>query len=72
MIIFLLLGFTPWLLLLTLGIAMYLTVVELLELRPLHYSYWAFWLLLVFLTHFVGYLILRGYSVYRRRTLTGP
>ena len=72
MIVFLLLGFTPWIMLLTLGIALYLTVIELLELRPLHYSYWAFWLLLVFLTHFVGYLILRGYSIYRRRTLAGP
>jgi hypothetical protein len=71
MIIFLLLGFTPWVLLLTLGIALYLTAIELKDL-DLHYSYWAFWLLLVFLTHFVGYLILRGYSFYRRRTLARP
>ena len=68
MIIFLLLGFTPWVLLLTLALALYLTAVELREL-DLHYSRWAFWLLLVFLTHFVGYLVLRGYSVYRRRAL---
>ena len=68
MIIFLLLGFTPWLLLLTLALALYLTAVELREL-DLHYSRWAFWLLLVFLTHFVGYLVLRGYSVYRRRAI---
>jgi hypothetical protein len=67
-IVFLLLGFTPWLLLLTLGLALYLTAIELREL-DLHYSRWAFWLLLVFLTHFVGYLVLRGYSVYRGRAL---
>jgi hypothetical protein len=67
-IVFLLLGFTPWILLLTLVIALYLTVIELREL-DLHYSRWAFWLLLVFLTHFVGYLALRGYAVYRRRAL---
>ena len=68
MIVFLLLGFTPWILLLTLLIALYLTALELREL-DLHYSRWAFWLLLVFLTHFVGYLVLRGYAVYRRRAL---
>jgi hypothetical protein len=67
-IVFLLLGFTPWILLLTLVIALYLTAIELREL-DLHYSRWAFWLLLVFLTHFVGYLVLRGYAVYRRRAL---
>lgn len=71
MIIFLLLGFTPWLLLLTLAIALYLTALELLEL-DLHYTRWAFWLLLVFLTHFVGYLALRVYSFHRRRTFAGP
>ena len=71
MIIFLLLGFTPWLLILTLGLALYLTAIELREL-DLHYSYWAFWLLLVFLTHFVGYLILRVYALYRRREIAGP
>jgi hypothetical protein len=67
-IVFLLLGFTPWLLLLTLVLALYLTVVELREL-DLHYSRWAFWLLLVFLTHFVGYLALRVYAPFRRRAL---
>ena len=71
MIVFLLLGFTPWLLLLTLALALYLTVIELREL-DLHYSRWAFWLLLVFLTHFVGYLALRVYAVVRRRALASP
>jgi hypothetical protein len=55
------------LILFTLAIALYLTVVELRELRP-HYLWWSWWLLLVFITHFVGYLILRGYAFYRRRT----
>ena len=49
----------------TLLLAVYLTVVELLELRP-NYLWWFWWLLLVFMTHFVGYLILRGYVAYRR------
>ena len=52
--------------LLTLALALYLTVIEL---RPLnvHWKWWAWWLSLVFLTHFVGYLILRAYVLYRRR-----
>jgi hypothetical protein len=55
-------------LLLTLAIALYLTVVELREIvPPLHWKWWAWWLSLVFLTHFVGYLALRGYSAYQRR-----
>ncbi len=70
MLIFLLLGFTPWLLLLTLALAMYLTVVELREL-DLHYTRWIWWLLLVFLTHFVGYLLLRGYAALLRHRAAG-
>jgi hypothetical protein len=69
-LIFLLLGFTPWLLLLTLALALYLTVVELREL-DLHYTRWIWWLLLVFLTHFVGYLLLRGYATVRRHRAAG-
>jgi hypothetical protein len=53
------------LLLLTLALALYLTVVELRELRP-HYAWWIWWLLLVFMTHFIGYLFLRAYAVYER------
>jgi hypothetical protein len=53
--------------LLTLALALYLTVVELREIRPRpHWKWWAWWLSLVFLTHFIGYLILRGYVAYRR------
>lgn len=56
-------------LLLTLAIALYLTVVELRELDPRpHWKWWAWWLSLVFLIHFVGYLALRGYAAYQRRT----
>lgn len=54
-------------LLLTLVVALYLTVIELRELEPRpHYTWWAWWLSLVFLAHFVGYLALRGYAAYRR------
>jgi UPF0716 family protein affecting phage T7 exclusion len=66
-LILLLLGFAPPLVLLTLVLALYLTVVELRELEPRpHYVWWIWWLLLVFLTHFIGYLFLRAYGVYRR------
>jgi hypothetical protein len=62
-------GFALVMFLLTLVIALYLTVIELRELEPRpHFVWWAWWLSLVFLTHFVGYLILRGYSYYQRRS----
>ncbi len=69
MLILLLLGHTPLLMLLTLVIALYLTVVELREMEPRpHFLWWSWWLLLVFMTHFVGYLILRVYAfIYNRR-----
>ena len=50
---------------LTLAVGLYLTLVELRDLRP-HFLWWAWWLFLVFLTHFIGYLALRGYVAYRR------
>ncbi len=65
-LVFLLLGWVPIPLLLALALAMYLTAVELRQLQ-LHWLSWMWWLSLVFLTHFVGYLILRGYGVYHRR-----
>jgi hypothetical protein len=61
-----LLGFAPALMWLTLALALYLTAIELRELKP-HFLWWSWWLLLVFMTHFVGYLILRAYAVYHRR-----
>jgi hypothetical protein len=64
-----LLGFAPWLLVLTLVIALYLTVIELRDMEPRpHFLWWSWWLLLVFMTHFVGYLALRVYAfVHHRR-----
>ena len=53
MLILILLGHVPLLILLTLVLALYLTVIELRELRP-HFLWWSWWFLLVFMTHFVG------------------
>lgn len=50
---------------LSLLLALYLTVIELRELKP-HWKWWAWWLSLVFFSHFVGYLALRVYVAYRR------
>lgn len=63
--LFLLIGQAPLLLLFTLALALYLTAIELRQLRP-HWKWWVWWLLLVALTHFVGYLALRIYVAYRR------
>ena len=53
--------------LLTLALALYLVVIELREMEPRpHWKWWGWWLSLVFLLHFPGYLALRGYSAYRR------
>jgi hypothetical protein len=69
-LVILLLGFAPFVMLLTLALALYLTVIELREMEPpAHYAWWIWWLLLVFMTHFVGYLFLRAYAVYRRWNL---
>jgi UPF0716 family protein affecting phage T7 exclusion len=66
-LVILLLGFAPLVMWLTLAVALYLTVIELREMEPTpHYAWWIWWLLLVFMTHFVGYLFLRAYAVYRR------
>ncbi|MGH3103636.1 MAG: hypothetical protein ACRDN6_06020 [Gaiellaceae bacterium] len=65
MLVFLLLGWVPIPVLLALALALYLTAIELRALRE-NWLWWAWWLSLVFLTHFVGYLILRVYAVYRR------
>ena len=51
----------------TLALSLYLTVVELRDFEPRpHWKWWAWWLSLVFLIHFPGYLALRGYAAYRR------
>jgi len=64
-LVFLLLGAAPVLLWLTLAVVLYLTAIELREMQ-VHYLWWFFWLLLVVLTHFVGYLFLRAYGLYQR------
>ena len=66
MLIFWLLGFYPIVLLLTWAVTFYLTFIEARQQRldPLR-TLW--WMLLVFLTHFAGYLALRAWVFYRRR-----
>jgi hypothetical protein len=60
------------LILFTLALSLYLTVVELRELEPRpHWKWWGWWLSLVFLLHFPGYLALRGYAAYRRWNRAG-
>jgi hypothetical protein len=55
------------LILFTLALTLYLTVVELREMSPRpHWKWWGWWLSLVFLIHFIGYFALRGYAAYRR------
>jgi hypothetical protein len=64
-LIFLLLGVFPWVLVITWAIAMYLTVLETRQQKmDLLHTVW--WLQLTFLTHFIGYLALRGWVFYRR------
>jgi hypothetical protein len=60
-----LLGVAPPLMLLTLALAVYLTVIELREFKP-EWRWWVWWITLVILIHFIGYLILRGYRAYAR------
>jgi hypothetical protein len=55
----------PLLLYFTLALALYLTVIELRGLQ-LHWKWWMWWLSFVGLTHFIGYLGLRGFVAYRR------
>jgi hypothetical protein len=65
-LLFWLLGFYPWVLLLTWAVALYLTFVETRQQRfDPRWTLW--WMLLVFLTHFAGYLVLRAWVFYRRR-----
>jgi hypothetical protein len=53
-------------LLLTLAVSLWLTAVELRDLKPRR-TWWVWWMSLVALTHFVGYVALRIYVAYRRR-----
>jgi hypothetical protein len=65
MLIFWYLGYFPWVLVLTWAVAMYLTVVETRQ-RKMDFLHTIWWLQLVFLTHFIGYLALRGWVFFRR------
>jgi predicted permease len=65
-LIFWVLGFYPMVLLLTWAVCFYLTFIEAREQR-LDAMRTLWWMLLVFFTHFIGYLALRGYVFYRRR-----
>jgi hypothetical protein len=66
MLVFWLLGVYPWVLLLTWAVALYLTFIEAREQR-FEAMRILWWMLLVFFTHFLGYLALRGWVFYRRR-----
>jgi hypothetical protein len=68
-LIFWLLGFYPVVLLLTWAVTFYLTVIETRQQR-LDALRTLWWLLLVFFTHFAGYLALRAYVFYQRRAAT--
>jgi hypothetical protein len=68
-LIFWLLGAYPIVLLLTWALSFYLTIVETREQR-LDAMRTLWWLLLVFFTHFLGYLALRAYVFYRRHATT--
>lgn len=65
MLIFWLLGIYPIVLLLTWAVAFYLTFIETRQQR-LDRLRTLWWLLLVFFTHFLGYLALRAWVFFRR------
>ena len=56
----------PIVLFFTLALTLYLSAVELRAL-DLHWKWWGWWLSVVLLLHFLGYIALRGYAAYRRR-----
>jgi hypothetical protein len=64
-LIFWLLGFYPFVLLLTWAVALWLTLVEARQ-QHLDGLRTLWWMLLVFLTHFLGYLALRTWVFYKR------
>ena len=68
-LIFWLLGVYPLVLLLTWALSLYLAFVETRE-QQMDWRHTLWWLQLVLLFHFVGYLVLRGWVFYRRRRAT--
>ncbi|MDQ2984936.1 MAG: hypothetical protein M3R70_13590 [Actinomycetota bacterium] len=67
MLLFWLLGYFPIVLLLTWAVALYLTFIETRQ-RGMDFRHTVWWIQLVVLTHFVGYLVLRGWFFYRRHS----
>ena len=67
MLLFVLTGQAPPVLLVALGICVYLTVSDLWSEQDLAVMPKAWWVLLVFLTHVVGYLVFRVWIARRRR-----
>jgi hypothetical protein len=64
-LIFWLLGYFPMVLLLTWALSLYLTLIETRQQR-MDWRHMVWWLQLTFLFHFAGYLVLRGWLLYRR------
>ena len=65
MLIFWLLGFYPYLLLLTWALCFYLTFIEARQQRfDRMHTLW--WILVVFFLHLIGYLALRAWVIYKR------
>jgi membrane protein DedA with SNARE-associated domain len=67
MLFFVILGHAPWILLITLLGALWLSWIELREEPELGPQLKLWWMLLVLLTHVFGFLALRGWLVFRRR-----
>ena len=67
MLLFVILGHAPWILLLTLLGALWLSWVELREERDLSRQVQLWWMLLVALLHVPGFLALRAWVALRRR-----
>ena len=69
MLVFLILGIYPIVLLLTWGVAIYLTWIETRE-QKIDCRHMLWWIQLTFLTHFFGYLALRFWVFFRRHRAT--
>jgi len=64
-LLFFLLGYYPWVLLLTWALSFYLTFIEAREQR-LDGLRTLWWMLLVFFIHFLGYIALRAWVFIKR------
>ena len=66
MLLFVIFQEVPWVLLLVLLVCLYLVWIDIRE-EDVDFQVKAWWFLLVFLLHVVGYLIFRGWIALRRR-----